>query len=502
MNDPQTPTKNHNAKPAGSIPAPASPDNEALASECSASAANDGERRLLVVADSPTLSTGFACVARNLLKYWAGGSGGSAGGGAGGAAGGAFEKVDVWGIGYAGWPHEMPYTIYPAQTYDAPLWHDPRNISRMVKLIGSRRYSHVWIMQDLFLLSSAQAVGLLGEALKIGAKQWGLRSVCYFPVDAPVESWWLNFLSCVDLPVAYTRYGIDEVTKAAMRDPAMYSPVLQKLSCIPHGCDTNVFMPLGLEKTGLRQWLFSNVEWKGDEFVVIAVSANQKRKGLLQTLQVFARVRDMMTEDGLLLEAARLRLYMHMPSENMQEGVDLKQAAHALGLGREVMFGDSAFSGNHALLGENGLNQLYNAADLLLTTTLGEGWGLPITEAMAAGCPVAGPDHTAVGELLTGGAETCAEMRGICFQTALGSVMLPWDNSRIRPLTDVDDAALEITEAALQFPERRSLMTKAARALEWIRRDEFRWENIAAQWVELMVNGKGQMADGKGGCAK
>ena len=42
---------------------------------------------------------------------------------------------------------------------------------------------------------------------------------------------------------------------------------------------------------------------------------------------------------------------------------------------------------------------MYNAADLYLTTSLGEGWGLGVTEAMACHTPVAMPRHTSLAEI-------------------------------------------------------------------------------------------------------
>ncbi len=46
------------------------------------------------------------------------------------------------------------------------------------------------------------------------------------------------------------------------------------------------------------------------------------------------------------------------------------------------------------------LNFIYNASDCLLTTTLGEGWGLSITEAMATKLPIVAPDNTSLTEML------------------------------------------------------------------------------------------------------
>jgi glycosyltransferase involved in cell wall biosynthesis len=49
------------------------------------------------------------------------------------------------------------------------------------------------------------------------------------------------------------------------------------------------------------------------------------------------------------------------------------------------------------------LNKIYNASDVYLTTTLGEGWGLTLTEAMATKTPVICPNSTSFIEMTDNG---------------------------------------------------------------------------------------------------
>ena len=460
MNTTLNTTPRHSTKNEGSIPFTRSTDNQGLTEVCT-KAAPKTANRLLVISDSPTLSTGFACVSRNLLSYWAAAKKHP------GREDRLFEQVDVWGIGYAGWPHNLPYRLFPAQSYESPLWHDVRNLSRLAGLIRSQKYTHVWIMQDLFLLSAEHCLSTVGAALDSGAKKWGLKSCCYFPVDSlSLEPWERNFIYACTTGVPYTAHGLLTIDNGI---PALMSKIVLP---VPHGVDTDIFRPIvQFPKRALREKIFTGVEFGEDDFLILAVSQHQKRKGLVQTLQVFKRLREMMPNRVF-------RLYMHMPSENKSEGTDLKVVARNLGL-PDVMFGDSSFVGNHAMIDENGLNQLYNAADLLLTTTYGEGWGLPITEAMAAGCPVAGPRHTSVAELLADG-------RGVLFGT-LGDDWIVNDNSRLRPRTDVDDASLQIANAIEAHPESSEcLYANANRAMNWVNGSEFCWERIAKHWLSLM----------------
>ena len=423
-------------------------------------------KTLLIIADSPTLETGFGRVCKNLLNAW--------------LKAGVFDSIEIWGIGYTGWPHVMSVKIYPAQSYEAANWCSPVNLVRLSRLIEAKKFSHIWVMQDLFLLSSQACMETLGAMVERGSQVWGMETTCYFPVDAPVDDWWCDFLKKVNRPVAYTRYGQEEIGR-----------FMGEIEAIPHGTDINVYHPLdrgneliGQSQVGfrhrLRKQLLVGCEWHEDDFLVINVNQNQRRKGLLQTLLTFVWLMGEMPD-------RRLKLYMHMRSVNEAEGIDLKVIARELNLEESVMFGDAAFAGGKALMSESGLNMLYNAADLLLTTTHGEGWGLSVTEAMAAGCPVAAPRHTSLKELLGDGNEAVFDsIRGIIFDT-IGHVLLTGDNNRLRPITDVSDAVRLISEG-MENP--RLLVGHVRRALEWIRRPEFRWDAIAARFYGKESNEK------------
>jgi glycosyltransferase involved in cell wall biosynthesis len=83
------------------------------------------------------------------------------------------------------------------------------------------------------------------------------------------------------------------------------------------------------------------------------------------------------------------------------------------------------------------LAEKYQCADVFVSTTKGEGWGLTITEAMACGIPVIAPNHTSIKEI-----------------TNNGSLMFPLndfreyiglqDNDRVRQIVNPDEVAEKI----------------------------------------------------------
>lgn len=438
--------------------------------------------KLLCLCDSPTLETGFARVARNLLSRW--------------DKADLFEDIWVWGIGYHGFPHSIDFLanrICPASTSVNQIWYDPQNYERFLHLLEKEDvggtpggFTHLWILQDTFLLYPIATI------LKKLCDNRGIKTLLYFPIDAPIEPEWANIIEAVDHPVAYCNYGLSEACKALEIEAEDKSVTKRRrrakdrIKVIPHGVDTARFRPIPEEESANLRATIRRGSFKGQisetDFLMMAVSQHQKRKGIAQMLDVLAVLKKKFPE-------IPAKLYMHMPIMNEQEGTDLRVMATQLGIvnGRDVFYGDGFFQRGHAMATEDTLNGFYNAADLLLTTSYGEGWGLPITEAMAAGLPVAGPNHTSIGEIL-------ADDRGILFKT-LGRDVLPGDNSRVRSRSDVEDAAMKIANAWLAQQqenktgsvEQLSLKSYAARASDWVRGTYLNWDRIAEEWLELLV---------------
>lgn len=419
--------------------------------------------RLLALCDTPTRDTGFGRVAQNLFSRW--------------IRDGVFEEVHVWGIGYEGWPYDReryPYTIYPAQRYADQDWSSPGNLSRFLSLLAGGSYTHVWIMQDTFLLSPG-INGHFPSELKRICKAQGIRSLLYFPVDAPLEKEWAAIIEAVDVPVAYCEYGVTEAQKvcdqAKMDEERGGQFMGWEIGVIPHGVDHSIYYPNRVSPEE-RAKVFCGMDGKSmvepDEFLIVNVNMNQRRKGVLQTLLVFNELLNLANVPGNNLP--RMKLYLHMRRENKAEGIDLALAVRQLGLQEHVLFAPDKLW--PAGVPESALAQIYNMADLLLTTSLGEGWGLSITEAMACGTPVAGPCHTSIAELM--GIE-----RGVLLPTGALDIATS-DNTRLRPRVDVVGAAEKISEAIQNdWPAKY-----AERAQRWV--GDLGWDRIAKTWEEYL----------------
>jgi glycosyltransferase involved in cell wall biosynthesis len=107
----------------------------------------------------------------------------------------------------------------------------------------------------------------------------------------------------------------------------------------------------------------------GIDYFLLNVCTVEPRKNISRTLQAFARIKDQFPDYKLIHAGSKGWLYD-----------DIFAEAQRLGLEDRVQF-----------LGRVPLNDLvalYNAADAFIYPSLYEGFGIPLLEAMACGCPV------------------------------------------------------------------------------------------------------------------
>jgi glycosyltransferase involved in cell wall biosynthesis len=158
------------------------------------------------------------------------------------------------------------------------------------------------------------------------------------------------------------------------------------------------------------------------------------------------------------------------------------------------------FEGGVGILPEHVINDIYNCADLTLSTALGEGWGFSITEAAAAGCPVACPDHTSCAEIAN---EFAARgMMGLIFKLPVSrnAVVHVNDNSRVRWPLDVLESAKAIDAHARFAMERERRTGRRMIGISPFNdnvRDWLSWDRIAGEWLKLFEKQKAEIGKQK-----
>jgi glycosyltransferase involved in cell wall biosynthesis len=184
-----------------------------------------------------------------------------------------------------------------------------------------------------------------------------------------------NILRKVNCPVAMAKFGQKQVKD--------YYGIDTKF--IPHCCDSNIFYQLPKEErlNLKRKWGFQ------DKFVIGIVARNQPRKNLDRSLKIMYLLKDKIPNAVLLCHLD--------PNDPAQQMFNIPSLIRKYGLENRVVFtGMSAFKG----FSESQLNEIYNLMDVFLLTTSGEGFGIPIIEAMSCQIPVLATDYTTTPELV------------------------------------------------------------------------------------------------------
>ncbi len=201
-----------------------------------------------------------------------------------------------------------------------------------------------------------------------------------FPVDGrPAPPPVVDAVRPAEYPTVYSKFGVRMMHEAG-------------LDChyIPHGIDTVVFYP------GDKQAVRQRFGIAPDAFMVLMVAANQgqpSRKAFAEALEAF---RDFHADHPNSF------IYLQTQRNALGQGVLLDLLIKQLGLPRTAV----RFCNQDALamgMPDTHIADLYRAADVLLSPSMGEGFGLPIAEAQACGCPVITQDCSSMSELTING---------------------------------------------------------------------------------------------------
>ena len=189
---------------------------------------------------------------------------------------------------------------------------------------------------------------------------------------------------------------------------------IENVAYLPHGVRTDLYKPLeGHKEDCKRQWFL-----EPDDFTVLMVTMNRSRKmnprafrGYKRFLELNPDVKshlifwgDMHPRPGGEATEGAIGLGVS------DVGVSLLPEVMGLGLGEAIRWPDRSmiaegvpeWAGDDYVGGWD-MVKLYNAADVLLFCTGGEGFGLPLIESQSCGVPVVATDYAAAPEQVGAG---------------------------------------------------------------------------------------------------
>ena len=345
-------------------------------------------KKIVILCDSPTLHTGFAKVLR-----------------------------EIWIPLHATGKYEIHclalLEINDAEMIPFPIYTLPQK-DHLSKYIDQIKPNLVWTCTDISMIYSIK------EVENRNLFQW----VSYFPIEGePLPTDWSSILENMDRVVAFGQYGMRVIRQRAPK---------ATLSYIYHGVNPQVFRPLPEEK---KIEIKNELGIDPSKTLIGVVARNQPRKAFDKLFEAFfylvsgafiqclvCHKISIYPHDLVSNLFTPLRCCKHCHSENCKKGNlrdDLRLYIHAasLDLGWDLfdLQRDYHLMGKVYLnpelkvglgISEEKLNEVYNTFDIFTLPTKGEGFGLPILEAMSAGVPIVVTDYSAHPEWAKG----CGEL--------------------------------------------------------------------------------------------
>ena len=205
----------------------------------------------------------------------------------------------------------------------------------------------------------------------------------WYPVDhEPIPQRVADVVKKANYPLTYAKHGHQESVKAGIEN-----------TYIAHGLEPDVYKVLPSEAVArFRHDVCEDAAWLG-----VMVAANKgwpSRKGFEEVLEAFKRLLPDLPKPAYL--------YLHADYTKVTQGGDLAALVKAMGLQDHIRFPNRyrLWIGGY---GPDYMALMYNAADVFLSPSKGEGFGIPIIEAQACGAPVVVTDFTSMPELVRWG---------------------------------------------------------------------------------------------------
>lgn len=235
-----------------------------------------------------------------------------------------------------------------------------------------------------YLFSNTQVNGQNIRTIPIEIRK-NIKIITYYPLDGvKPHAPWIEQMSLADVSVFCAKFAQDAVRAINDSIRSIY---------IPHGVDSKNYCPVSKEQRDSyrKQFNMSGL----DPFLVGMVARNQARKDYPQLFRAIAIARKIIPN-----------LYCYCHAVKVDQGWDLNDLAHQEGVQDRVIFNQTLQTPSSGVSVQE-MNLIYNSLDLFVLPTQGEGFGLPLLEAMSCGVPVLTTDYASTADLVkeSGGGE-------------------------------------------------------------------------------------------------
>lgn len=373
------------------------------------------------------------------------------------------HEIHYLGIGYSGKKiHDRGLTIYPTNPKGGDIFA-AFQAKRLIKRIDP---ALVFILHDIWLFEYyLRILGPFRDRLKI---------IAYIPLDGKIRNEEdAAALEQADRVVVYTDFARLEFEGAFDRLRAKRGEGdFPAVDVIPHGVELEHFHPFpelleasfaSAGRAHAKRKVFGDFQDLDESFVVLNPSRPDKRKRIDLTIEGFARF----AAD----KPANVRLCLHHAIMGEPEKELIASLVRRFNLEARVHL--NPITGG--VVSDRELNLLYNACDVGINTSMGEGWGMVSLEHGAAGAAQIVPAHSACFELWNGRAELIQPARNYIPEFSV------LEMGEVSP----EDVAQALNNL---YDNPRRCQQLARAALESAQNPLHSWDNITKQFDDLFTS--------------
>lgn len=388
------------------------------------------KRRVLFVGDGPDVPSGFGRATREILARLI-----------------PEYEVCVLGINHRGDPGTVDYPVYAAAAGG-----DAFGVGRLIWMCQVVKPDVIVIQNDgwYFPYYFSQL------RKKTASFEYENPEIASIPVIGAVAIDGLNFdgnwIKDLSATVFWTKFAESEARIGGFTGTSYV---------IPLGVDLNMFYKVDRDLAMERQRVAS----LKDKFVVGNVNRNQPRKRWDLSIRYFAN----WIHSRKITDA---RLFLHSAPTGDKSTNILSLAEYYGVLNQIVLCEPEPFYGK----ADDDMRDVYNCFDVLMSTTQGEGMGLPTMEAMACGVPCVLPDWSAHGDWAKGAAAMVP-----CTSTALQTF-----SPSVNVIGGVADEKAFIEALDLMYRDRQQRELIGSLGFQRVSEERFRWDNIGEQWLNVL----------------
>lgn len=356
-----------------------------------------------------------------------------------------WYQIHWLGIGYKGEVKAAShYTLHPNNLKGGDIY-GAYGAARLARKLDAR---FVLLLSDLYMLKNYAAT-------LTPLKEEARRLLVYAPLDGYIQDPELarSYFFADDL-VLYTHWSREEVEKAAKALDLEHDT---RLHTIYHGVDQEFFRPAEPgEKRKLKESLFPVPGAANAVFVLNANRLNE-RKDIFCTLDAFLLALPRFTRPAYLC--------LHLPSTPEALLADLRSRITGMGLDDKVLLNPLG----NGYSSDTELRSLYQACDIGINTSLGEGWGLVSFEHACCGGAQLVPAHTAPAEVWKDAGILLSLSGPVQLQTN------PFLMYSVSPQAAADALCLLVNNDDLLREKSFSCRVHASKRM-------FNWKEIAGEW--------------------